>query len=238
MANSDKKVQKHPYQPYVPEGATTLILGSAPPRRFCLPRMGELNDYDVDWYYGSYTNGRYNYFWDTLFEVFDYQPNPDLNFIRALRTSRNDRTAVQRKFFKEFLQKNKIGIADILSQFVRIKESDLDQDISVKTYRSITEILNKQTDIELICCTSEYVYRNILEALPKNKKIVFNTWMTQYDYILEGIDAIPVPDRIERKIKVKPLLSPSPINRRNYVNEDEFKGALVKNYIERMKQDE
>ncbi|MDX1604525.1 MAG: uracil-DNA glycosylase family protein, partial [Salinimicrobium sediminis] len=41
---------QHPYEPFIPENATRLIVGTLPPPRFT---TGELKEGDVDFCYGS-----------------------------------------------------------------------------------------------------------------------------------------------------------------------------------------
>lgn len=50
----------HPYKPYIPDGATKMIIGTTPPYRFCNGQA--LFDNDVNFYYGS----RDNYFWELV----------------------------------------------------------------------------------------------------------------------------------------------------------------------------
>lgn len=52
----------HPYAPYVPAGAKTLIIGTIPPYRFCGGGERQLCAGDVDFYYGS----RSNRFWQLV----------------------------------------------------------------------------------------------------------------------------------------------------------------------------
>ena len=55
----------HPYAPYVPAGAETLIIGTIPPYRFCGGGERQLFAGDVDFYYGS----RSNRFWQLVSEA-------------------------------------------------------------------------------------------------------------------------------------------------------------------------
>ena len=46
---------RHPYQPFVPENATKLIIGSIPPFRFCEASNRKLYSDDVDFTMGHMT---------------------------------------------------------------------------------------------------------------------------------------------------------------------------------------
>ena len=48
-------ISTHPYEPYIPDNATKLIIGSIPPQRFCIKHSIIDND-DVKFYYGSKDN--------------------------------------------------------------------------------------------------------------------------------------------------------------------------------------
>lgn len=65
----------HPYEPYIPEGATKLIIGTMPPFRFCTSGGRVLHNNDVNFYCGS----RDNYFWKLLSEM----TGTSLEFVNA-----------------------------------------------------------------------------------------------------------------------------------------------------------
>ena len=87
-------IHKHPYQPFIPENATKLIVGTLPPPRFS---NGLLKEGDVDFCYGS-IDGQ---LWKILDEIF----NLNLKF-------ETSKFAIQQR--KEFLIANNIGICDIV----------------------------------------------------------------------------------------------------------------------------
>ena len=91
----------HPYEPYIPEGSTKLIIGTMPPFRFCTSGGRALHDNDVDFYYGS----RDNSFWKLLSEV----TGTTLEFV-------NTTEAVNQR--KQLLQELHIGITDIVGSCI------------------------------------------------------------------------------------------------------------------------
>ena len=97
----------HPYEPFLFDGATRLIVGTLPPPRFT---TGELKEGDVDFCYGS----RDGYLWPILDEIFGL----GLKF----ETSRE---AVRQR--TEFLKSRQIGICDIVerAERERVDASDL-----------------------------------------------------------------------------------------------------------------
>lgn len=54
----------HPYEPYIVDDATKIIIGSMPPYRFCIEN-GKIYDDDVNFFYGSNRNN----FWKLVGEV-------------------------------------------------------------------------------------------------------------------------------------------------------------------------
>lgn len=54
----------HPYQPFIPQNATKLIVGTIPPPRFS---TGDLNRDDVNFCYGS----KYGLLWPMMDKIFN-----------------------------------------------------------------------------------------------------------------------------------------------------------------------
>lgn len=90
----------HPYKIYFPHQAKAMIVGTAPPHRFCIAGDHRLKEGDIDFYYGSFENR----FWPVLLKVFEPQT------ISWLRTKRQ---------CMSFLHKYHLGIGDIIQEFYR-----------------------------------------------------------------------------------------------------------------------
>jgi len=88
---------KHPYDPFNIKDAKTIIVGNTPPARFSTK---ELQEGDVDWYYGS----RYNAFWSLL--------EQSCNSEQPLTT---------KKERQNFFLQNSIGIFDTIEECSRSK---------------------------------------------------------------------------------------------------------------------
>ncbi|MGC9361446.1 MAG: uracil-DNA glycosylase family protein, partial [Candidatus Syntrophosphaera sp.] len=93
------ELQFHPYAPFIAENAKALILGSAPPWRFCVREPKPLNPLDIDYYYGSHNRG-YNLLWELLFRVFESPALRELDKIRKLQSPRPEGTRQQTRFFQ------------------------------------------------------------------------------------------------------------------------------------------
>lgn len=88
---------KHPYEPFNITEAQTLIIGNTPPARFTTK---ELQEGDVDWYYGS----RYNAFWSLLEQ-----------------SCTNGYSLTTKEDRQSFFLKNSIGIFDTIEECSRSK---------------------------------------------------------------------------------------------------------------------
>ena len=117
---------KHPYEPFIPRGATKLIVGTLPPPRFS---VGDLKPDDVNFCYGS----RDGQLWPILATVY----NMDLLYDNSMEA------VMQRKVF---LESRGIGICDIVASCKRdkIDASDLGmQDVKLRHLLSYIKIYPK-----------------------------------------------------------------------------------------------
>lgn len=140
----------HPYEPFLFEEATKLIVGTLPPPRFT---TGELRDGDVDFCYGS----RDGQLWRILDRIF----NIGLKF---------ERTAFAIEQRKEFLRQRRIGICDIVASAERLKVDATDQGMRNVVLRDIVQVLYKYPAINTLLFTGgnskngpEYFFRKHLK---------------------------------------------------------------------------
>lgn len=222
------ETQNHPYPPYVPENARALILGSAPPWRFCVPGEKPLRTRDIDFYYGS-SDGGGNLLWEILFRVFEPERLEEFFALRSLDLPRPSRTREERAFLQAFLNRHELGIADILLRFARREGSSADSKLAPLEFTDLLGILATRPKLRHILCTS----RN---------KVFF--WLSQY-LLEQGIEIRPdldsgdwffqLPSGSEKigdsgRIQVSALPSPSPVGRIRFPSQEEFSLYLVKAY--------
>ena len=114
-------VHTHPYEPFLFNEATKLIVGTLPPPRFT---QGDLKEGDVNFCYGS----RDGQLWPILNRIF----NLNLSF------ETTERAIAERK---AFLQNRKIGICDIVASAERekIDASDLGMQDAMNINFQVTE---------------------------------------------------------------------------------------------------
>lgn len=178
----------HPYEPFVFEEATKLIVGTLPPPRFT---MGTLKDDDVDFCYGS-RNGQ---LWPILDRIF----NLDLKY-------ETTQFAAQQR--KAFLLKNKIGVCDIVASAERDKIDASDLGMQNIILRDIVGYVRKYKNVNTLLFTGgnskngpEYFFRKHLKTYGLKLRVVSNE--------VPRIHEFNVPDHRERIIKTVSLTAPS-----------------------------
>lgn len=141
----------HPYPPFIPKGATKLIVGTLPPPRFT---TGALNERDVDFCYGS-SNGL---LWPILDRIFK------LNLIYD-----NSEKAIKQRH--DFLIERKIGVSDIVAACKRDKIDASDLGMQDVKLRDLITILKQHSTIETLLFTGgnskngpEYFFRKLVKT--------------------------------------------------------------------------
>jgi G:T/U-mismatch repair DNA glycosylase len=165
----------HPFEPFIPESATKLIVGTLPPPRFT---TGELKLNDVDFCYGS----KDGLLWPVLNKLFDL----DLKF-------ENTNEAIEQR--KSFLIKRGIGICDVVQSSQRDKIDASDLGMENVRLRNMTEILRQHPKIDTLLFTGgnskngpEYFFRKHLKQHPEEirLKVVSGEVPRIYHFLLEG----------------------------------------------------
>ena len=140
----------HPYPPYIFNDTERLIVGTLPPPRFT---TGKLNDADVDFCYGS-SNGLLWKIWDKIY-------NLDLVY-------ENTQEAIAQR--KTFLQRERIGICDIVEAAYRDKIDASDLGMKHVELRDLLGILKQYQNINSLIFTGgnskngpEFFFRKLLK---------------------------------------------------------------------------
>ncbi|AXT53185.1 uracil-DNA glycosylase family protein [Aquimarina sp. BL5] len=175
----------HPYEPFFPEGATKLIVGTLPPPRFT---SGELKKGDVDFCYGSISG----LLWPVLDRIFDL----NLKFETTLG-------AVNQR--KNFLASRGIGVCDIVHSCKRDKIDASDLGMQYIELRDVVSYLHQYPKIDTLLFTGgnskngpEYFFRKHLKDYQLQLALVSNDIPRIHSFQLE-----------ERTIKTVSLTAPS-----------------------------
>ena len=140
----------HPYSPYILPDTERLIVGTLPPPRFT---TGALNEEDVDFCYGS-SNGLLWKVWDRIY---------DLNLVYE-----NSQLAIAQR--KAFLQREKIGVCDIVGAAYRDKIDASDLGMQRVELRDLLGILEHHPKVSTLIFMGgnskngpEYFFRQLLK---------------------------------------------------------------------------
>ena len=136
------EIELHPFKPFVPDNATTLILGSFPGRE-----QTQTNPDNDQWFYGA----KRNQFWKIISEVY----NTDLPC-----------KADKQKLFEKF----GIGITDILLRVRRKNNSNLDDNLEIIEYNNTAiKAILENSKIKSIFFTSKFVGVHFFKLFPEIK---------------------------------------------------------------------
>ena len=186
----------HPYEPFLLEKATKLIVGTLPPPRFT---TGELKPQDVDFCYGS-CNGQ---LWPILDSIFHL----------GLKYETTQEAVEQRK---RFLMKNKIGVCDIVESAEREKIDASDLGTQNVVLRDLVGYLEEYDNIETLLFMGgnskngpEYFFRKQLKEHGLKLKVVSDI-VPRIHHLELPITSSSVSVRAQsRTIKTVSLIAPS-----------------------------
>ncbi|WP_223033753.1 uracil-DNA glycosylase family protein [Hanstruepera marina] len=154
-------LHKHPYEPFIQNDTTKLIVGTLPPPRFS---TGDLLEKDVDFCYGSY----YNSLWLFIDEIHNLNLRYD-----------NSQEAIDQR--KAFLIEHKIGVCDIVESAERDKIDASDLGMKNIVLRDLIGYLKQYPNIGTLLFTGgnskngpEYFFRRHLRGYDLKLELVNN----------------------------------------------------------------
>lgn len=196
----------HPYEPFLFEEATKLIVGTLPPPRFT---TRNLKPSDVNFCYGS----RDGQLWPILDRIF----NLNLQYETTV-------FAIQQR--KRFLRKRKIGICDIVASAERQKVDASDLGMQNVQLRNLLGYLQEYTNVDTLLFTGgnskngpEYFFRKHLKEHGLSLNLVSNTVPRVHEFQCLNL----------RTIKTVSLIAPSGAANRAIGSMDEYKTQKRKN---------
>jgi G:T/U-mismatch repair DNA glycosylase len=164
---------KHPYDIFIPDGTTKIIVGTLPPPRFSINKLKEK---DVNFCYGS-CDGT---LWPVLNSIF----NLSLRFDNSL-------AAVEER--KAFLHREHIGICDIVASCKRDKVDASDLGMYDTTLRDILFQLRQHPSITTIIFTGgnskngpEYFFRKQLKEKDLRLTCIDNQVPKRHTFFYSG----------------------------------------------------
>ena len=135
-------IEVHPFEPFIPHGATVLIVGSFPGRQ-----QTQLENKEDAWFYGA----KRNQFWTIISHVY----NVELHSAESK---------------KALFTKYGIGITDIFRRIRRKENNNMDSNLEVIEYNgmAITNILDHH-HFNAIFFTSRFVEKHFMKLFPAVK---------------------------------------------------------------------
>ncbi len=125
--------ERHPWQPFLPEGCRLLVLGSFPPAR---------KRWAMDFFYPNYTND----FWRICGICFH---DDKLYYVdEARRTYR-------RNLIEQMLTERRIGLYDTATVVRRLKNTASDKDLEVVTPTDVAALLRQASQCQAVCTTGQ-----------------------------------------------------------------------------------
>lgn len=164
----------HPYEPFLFEGATKLIVGTLPPPRFT---TGDLKEGDVNFCYGS----RDGQLWPILDRIFGL----DLDFETTKR-------AIRQRM--DFLREQRIGICDIVQSAERSKIDASDLGMENIVLRDMLGYLEHCPKVDTILFTGgnskngpEFLFRKYLKEHGIGLKLISNRVPRVHRFVLPAL---------------------------------------------------
>ncbi|MCK0191319.1 uracil-DNA glycosylase family protein [Arenibacter sp. F20364] len=216
-------LHSHPFEPFLFEDATKLIVGTLPPPRFT---MGDLKEGDVNFCYGS----RDGQLWPILDRIFGL----NLDF-------ETTEQAIQQRM--DFLKERKIGICDIVQSAERSKIDASDLGMENIVLRDMFGYLKAYSKVDTLLFTGgnskngpEYFFRKYLKEHGAALELVSNEVPRVHQFELQSSEKehklfsneLPLPGN-RRFIKTVSLTAPSGAANRAVGSLEAYKNMKRKN---------
>lgn len=223
MNTSNMFLHTHPYEPFLFQDATKLIVGTLPPPRFT---TGDLKEGDVNFCYGS----RDGQLWPILDRIFEL----NLDF-------ESTEKAIRQRM--DFLKERKIGICDIVQSAERSKIDASDLGMENILLRDMLGYIKRYPKVDTLLFTGgnskngpEYFFRKYLKEHGISQEPVSNEVPRVHQFVvpcanLETSSKTIVKSKIkkERIIKTVSLTAPSGAANRAVGSLEKYKMMKDKN---------
>lgn len=143
VMNMMKEIEAHPWEPFLPEGAKVLMLGSFPPK----PERWKMS-----FYYPNLQNDMWRIFGLIFFHNKDY-------FLTE------DGKSFQESRIRDFLTEKGIAVGDVAKRVIRHKNNASDQFLEVVETLSLNEVLEQLPYCKTIVTTGQKATDTVLELL-------------------------------------------------------------------------
>ena len=126
-------IEKHPFTPFLPDGAKVVMCGTFPPKR---------EKWSMDFFYPNFYNDMWRIFGKIFFNDKDHFFNKEAKTI--------DKDGI-----KKMLTDHKIGIGETATEVIRTKDNASDKFLEIVTPVNLPNLLSKVPDCIAIVTTGE-----------------------------------------------------------------------------------
>lgn len=148
------KIEKHPFKPFLPEGAKVVLCGTFPPKR---------EKWSMEFFYPNFQNDMWR-----VFGLIFY--NEASHFFDI------SKKAIDLEGIKRMLIDHKIGIGETATEVIRTKDNASDKFLEIVTPVNLPKMLSKAPSCRAIVTTGEKAASIIAELthskLPKMGEMV------------------------------------------------------------------
>lgn len=143
MEENEKKTESHPLEPFFPEGARLLMLGSFPPKR---------ERWKMEFYYPNFQNDMWRIFGLVFFENKDY-------FLT------DDKKSFCEQRIREFLTQKRIALTDSGREVIREKDNASDKFLQIVRTIDLKEVLKQLPACVAIVTTGQKATETLLSMI-------------------------------------------------------------------------
>ena len=137
------KTELHPLEPFFPEGARMLMLGSFPPAA---------NRWKMNFYYPNFQNDMWRIFGCVFFDDKDYFLTEDRKSFCEVR-------------IRQFLEEKRIALSDTAREIIRQKGNASDRFLEIVKTADVKEILEQLPDCQAVVTTGQKATDTLLMLL-------------------------------------------------------------------------
>ncbi|RZG79955.1 uracil-DNA glycosylase family protein [Acinetobacter sp. WCHAc060033] len=141
---SDQIIETHPLQPFLPQNAKLLMLGSFPPPK---------TRWKMDFYYPNYQNDMWRIFGLIFFNNKDY-------FLDL--TNKN----FKEQLIRDFLNQKGIAFFDTAYQVIRLKGNASDKFLQIETPTNLKLLLDQMPECHSIMTTGDKATDTLMLSMP------------------------------------------------------------------------
>lgn len=128
-----KKIERHPFTPFLPEGTKVVLCGTFPPKP---------DKWAMDFFYPNFQND--------MWRVFGLLFTGNKDFFYNIK----DRT-IDKESIKKLLTEHMIGVGETATEVIRTKDNASDKFLEIVTPVNLPRLLSKIPNCKVIATTGE-----------------------------------------------------------------------------------